>query len=142
MERSVFDASPSGGAANSGDIIPPQAWCDLILQRCGLAFRQAKLQNVMEAVREQVRLRGLVNDAALYQLLSKPSDNAGEWDALIEQLINHETSFFRHPPSFEALRRHILPEVRDNRVRGARLSLWSAGCSTGQETYSLAMVAM
>jgi chemotaxis methyl-accepting protein methylase len=75
-------------------------------------------------------------------MLSKPGENGADWETLIERLINHETSFFRHPPSFDALQRHILPELRDARPRGGKLNLWSAGCSTGQEAYSLAMVAM
>ena len=73
---------------------------------------------------------------------ARTGDANGEWDALIERLTNHETSFFRHPPSFDALRLHILPELRATRPSGGRLSLWSAGCSTGQEAYSLAMCAM
>jgi type IV pilus assembly protein PilK len=75
-------------------------------------------------------------------LLTRASENGAEWGALVERLLNHETSFFRHPPSFDALRKHILPELRGVRARGGRLNLWSAGCSTGQEAYSLAMLAM
>ena len=101
----------------------------------------ARLPDVMGVVREQARARSLSSEA-YYQMLSKPGEHASEWEALVERLINHETSFFRHPPSFDALQRHILPELRDARPRGGKLNLWSAGCSTGQEAYSLAMVAM
>jgi type IV pilus assembly protein PilK len=146
MDKSAFDATVSAPAAGTprgeSDVIAPQLWYDLILRRCGLAFRNAKLSDVMSVVRQQTKERGLINEAAYYQLLTKPAESAVEWDLLIERLINHETSFFRHPPSFDALRRHILPELRDARVRGGRLNLWSAGCSTGQEAYSLAMLAM
>src|SRR4051794_7723396 len=142
MDKTVFDAAPGAGArSGESDVIAPQLWYELILRRCGLAFRNAKLPEVLSIVRDQTKARGIVNEAAYYQLLSK-TDNAAEWDALIERLINHETSFFRHPPSFDALRRHILPELRETRVKGGRLNLWSAGCSTGQEAYSLAMLAM
>ena len=146
MDKSAFDTSVGAHAAaaarGDSDVIAPQLWYDLILRRCGLAFRNARLPDVMGIVRDQTRVRGLVNEGAYYQLLSKSADSAAEWDALIERLINHETSFFRHPPSFEALKRSILPELRDARSRGGRLNLWSAGCSTGQEAYSLAMLAM
>ena len=129
-------------ATRDGEVVAPQLWYELILRRCGLAFRTARLPDVMAIVRDQTKQRGLPNEAAYYQLLSKSADSGPEWDALVERLINHETSFFRHPPSFEALKRHILPELRDGRPRGSRLNLWSAGCSTGQEAYSLAMIAM
>jgi type IV pilus assembly protein PilK len=145
MEKSALDASvsaPAASAPRDGEVLAPQLWYELILRRCGLAFRSARLPDVMAIVRDQMKLSGLGNEVAYYQFLAKPADSAAEWDALIERLINHETSFFRHPPSFDALRRHILPELRDARPRGSRLNLWSAGCSTGQEAYSLSMVAM
>jgi chemotaxis methyl-accepting protein methylase len=145
MEKSAFDASASASPAaapRDSEVVAPQLWYELILRRCGLAFRTAKLPDVMAIVRDQTKVRGLLNESAYYQLLSKSSDSGNEWDALIERLINHETSFFRHPPSFDALRQHILPELLDGRARGSRLNIYSAGCSTGQEAYSLAMVAM
>src|SRR5215470_5388149 len=140
MEKSAFDTFGSQ-AGSDGDVVAPQLWYDLILRRCGLTFRSAQLPGVMGVVRDQAKVRGLTNEA-YFQMLSKPAEHASEWEALVERLINHETSFFRHPPSFDALQRHILPELRDARPRGGKLNLWSAGCSTGQEAYSLAMVAM
>ncbi len=135
-------AHPAGATRVDGEHIAPQLWYELILRRCGLAFRNSRLPDVMGIVRDEIRRRGLAGETAYYQLLSGSASSGAEWDALVERLINHETSFFRHPPSFEALRRHILPELRDARPRGGRLNLWSAGCSTGQEAYSLAMLAM
>lgn len=57
---------------------------------------------------------------------------------IVETLINRETWFFRDPHVFEALAREVLPEL-DGRGR-APIRIWSAGCSTGQEPYSIAMV--
>ena len=145
MDKSAFDTSFGAqapeGARGDGDAVAPQLWYELILRRCGLTFRSAQLPGVMSVVREQAKARSLTSEG-YYQLLSKPGENGAEWEVLIERLINHETSFFRHPPSFDVLQRHILPELRDARPRGGKLNLWSAGCSTGQEAYSLAMVAM
>jgi chemotaxis methyl-accepting protein methylase len=148
MDKSAFDTSfgthASAPARGDAGTIAQEVWYDLILRRCGLAFRHARLPDVIETVREQMRARGIESEAAYYELLGKSSDATADWDALMERLLNHETSFFRHPPSFEALRTHILPELHDARVRasGGRLNMWSAGCSTGQEAYSLAMLAM
>ena len=116
------------------------AWRHLILQRWGLAFRDTQLPVVLGSLRERTRAGG-VTERQYYEYLSNEPDGGPEWTALGERLLNHETSFFRHPPSFDVLRTHILPELRDTR-RGGRINLWSAGCSTGQESYSLAMVAM
>ena len=143
MTKSASSA-PANAAAqpatDATDGITPQAWHELILKRCGLTFRHVRAPEVIGLVHDQMRACGITSAAAYYQLLAGQSGASLEWDALIERLTNHETSFFRHPPSFDALRQHILPELRAAR-RGARLSLWSAGCSTGQEAYSMAMCA-
>lgn len=128
--------------AGDADGVDPQAWSDLIVRRCGLAFRHIRMPEVIAIVHQQMRAQSIAQESAYYELLSAPGATNGEWDALIERLTNHETSFFRHPPSFDALRLHILPELRATRAPGGRLSLWSAGCSTGQEAYSLAMCAI
>ena len=145
MDKTAIDTSSGAPAVETpkgdSDALAPQLWCDLILRRSGLAFRSARLPEVMGIVRDQAKARGLASESAYYHMLSK-ADSGAEWDPLIERLINHESSFFRHPPSFEALQRHILPELLESRPRGSRMNFWSAGCSTGQEAYSLAMIAM
>lgn len=125
--------------AGDADGVDPRAWSDLIVRRCGLTFRHIRMPEVIAIVHQQMRAQSIAQEAEYYELLSSPGATNGEWDALIERLTNHETSFFRHPPSFDALRLHILPELRATRPPSSRLSLWSAGCSTGQEAYSLAM---
>ena len=133
---------PADGAARAeGDSVTPQEWYDLILRRCGLTFRHIRTFDVIGIVREQMRARGIDHERAYFDKLAGPAHGA-EWGALVERLTNHETSFFRHPPSFEAVRTRLLPELRERRPPGARLSIWSAGCSTGQEAYSLAMTAL
>ena len=121
--------------------ITPQQWYDLIVRRCGLMFRHVRTTEVIGIVHDQMRVEGFPDEAAYYQRLAA-QESGPSWDALIERLTNHETQFFRHPASFDALRVQILPELRSTRPPGARLSFWSAGCSTGQEAYSIAMVAM
>ena len=117
-----------------------ESWCDLIRRRCGLTFRTAQVPQVLDHVRQHVRALG-TSERAYYDQLAAASEGDPEWLALLEHLVNHETSFFRHPPSFDVLQRHLLPDVRAARGR-SRLNLLSAGCSTGQEAYSMAMVAM
>lgn len=139
---SSVPAAAADSAARAGaETVEPQAWQELIVKRCGLTFRHVRTPEVVGLVRDQMRAGGADNEAAYYQLLAGQPAGSAEWEALIERLTNHETSFFRHPPSFDALRLHVLPELRASR-KGARLSLWSAGCSTGQEAYSIAMCAL
>jgi chemotaxis methyl-accepting protein methylase len=143
MLKPQTDMAGSTAAAQRSDAdgVTPQAWYELIARRCGLTFRHVRMPEVIGVVHDQMRVCGVANETAYYQLLAQAQASA-EWDALIERLTNHESSFFRHPPTFDALRTQILPELRGARPQGGRLSLWSAGCSTGQEAYSIAMSAM
>jgi chemotaxis protein methyltransferase CheR len=59
---------------------------------------------------------------------------------VVEALLNNETYFFRDRAPFDVLQRHALPELRQRRQNSKRLRIWSAGCSTGQEVYSLSML--
>ena len=59
---------------------------------------------------------------------------------VIEALLNNETYFFRDRAPFDLLARAALPKLAQRRAQAKRLTIWSAGCSTGQEAYSLAML--
>ena len=59
---------------------------------------------------------------------------------VVEALLNNETYFFRDRAPFDVLQRHALPELQQRRQKSKRLRIWSAGCSTGQEVYSLSML--
>lgn len=59
---------------------------------------------------------------------------------LIEALTDSETCFFRDVKPFDALRRQIIPELKAKRAKDQKLSIWSSGCSTGQEPYSLGLL--
>lgn len=59
---------------------------------------------------------------------------------VVEALLNNETYFFRDRAPFDLLVSHALPLLRQRREKRKRISIWSAGCSSGQEAYSLAML--
>ena len=63
-----------------------------------------------------------------------------DWDSLIDALTVRETYFFRHPDQFEELRRRVLPTLHVFLRDRGKLRVWSAGCASGEEAYSLAMV--
>ncbi len=145
MDNAVFgslvdDLKVRPPAASDG--VAPEAWRYLIHRRCGLTFRDTQVPALMGILVEEMRARGITEPLTYYQVLNEEPEGGPEWATLVERLLNHETSFFRHPASFDAVRTSVLPELLENRPRGSRLNFLSAGCSTGQEAYSLAMLAM
>ncbi|MBI5165928.1 MAG: protein-glutamate O-methyltransferase CheR [Magnetospirillum sp.] len=79
------------------------------------------------------------SDCAVY--LERLFDEAGEeMDALVAELTIGETYFFRHKEQFDALREQVLPAVIERNLSTRRLRIWSAGCATGPEPYSLAIL--
>lgn len=125
------------------DLDACRPWSDLVLRRCGLALKERQISSFAGLVQARMRARGLASCDAYFELLGSDRSGLQEWAELVESLVSHETSFFRHPESFEAFRTQVLPEVRRRPDAGqSPLSIWSAGCSTGEEPYSLAMIAM
>jgi two-component system CheB/CheR fusion protein len=58
---------------------------------------------------------------------------------LVSDVLINVTNFFREPETFEYLKKHLLPAILKNKPQGQPLRIWSAGCATGEETYSLAI---
>ena len=133
-------------ARDSGDCAAAtmgREWAEVIGRQTGLAIRDVQRPLVEALVRSRMRARGVTTAAAYWELLAAEEGAGEEWGEILERLVSRETSFFRHQPSFEAVRTGILPELRRRPDIGAnRLTLLSAGCSTGQEAYALAMLAL
>jgi chemotaxis protein methyltransferase CheR len=75
--------------------------------------------------------------------LMAAAPNDPVWLDFVERLLVHETYFFRHPAQLELLRDQVLPELDAQRRTAGRgaLVVWNAGCSTGEETWTLALLA-
>jgi chemotaxis protein methyltransferase CheR len=97
------------------------------LWRVGTALAGVLRQNQLESLEELVDRLGRPNQAVLAQ-------------QVVEALLNNETYFFRDRAMFDQLAATVLPDLAKKRERTRRLSVWSVGCSTGQEAYSLAML--
>lgn len=115
-----------------------RAWLALIEQRAGLVFAEERRAFVNSGIRRGMGEAGCRDYGEYYRRLRRADD--AEWARLVDHLTVHETRFFRHPPSFALLREGWLPGlVRDGVPR--KLRIWSAGCASGEEAYSLAMLA-
>jgi len=89
------------------------------------------------------RLRGLgLRSFRDYCELIAGSEGASERQAMLAALTTNVTRFFREPHHFDHLHDHVLPEVIQEAKSGGRVRFWSAGCSTGQEPYSIALTVL
>jgi chemotaxis methyl-accepting protein methylase len=116
-------------------------WRDLIQERTGLYLREHQLDFLARRLWRRMRELSLHRYGDYYSLASTRPAGHDEWKALMELIVNCESGFFRDVGAFEALMERVLPElIQEIHSRGdTRLSMWSAGCSRGQEAYSLAM---
>ena len=112
---------------------------DLLEARTGQTLTESRMWRVPSALAGVFRERGISNVDQLVCLLDDPAEHrlAGE---VVEALLNHETYFFRDQASFETLQSEVLPELARTNASTRQLSIWCAGCSTGQEALSLAML--
>jgi len=114
---------------------------DVVVEKCGFFLGEAHERYLRTRVAERLSELGTPFPTYLEHLRDSPTGK-GELQALLERLCIYETRFMRDPPDFRALACCVLPLlVREMRRSGRRrLRVVSAGCSSGQEAYSLAMV--
>ncbi len=113
---------------------------DYLASRAGLVFDHSRRAGLSAVVLERMHATSTVSVDAYLRLVDAPK-GAEERQRLLDAVTVQETYFFRNPPQMEALRRRILPELlRRSAGRDRPLTIWSAGCSTGEEAYTLAML--
>ncbi len=111
----------------------------LLEARTGQQLTLNRRWRLETALNHLLRERGIASIDELITILvmGKEPSLAGR---VVEALLNNETYFFRDRSPFDTLARSALPALAQRRAAGKRLRIWSAGCSTGQEVYSLAMM--
>ncbi len=115
---------------------------DLINRFCGIAFQDDAMYVVERRLRERLSSLGLADFTSYYHYLRYNPDAQAEIERAVDVLTTNETYFFREDYQLDAFVRETLPEIRrrKERKKAQRLSIWSAGCSTGEEAYTLAML--
>src|SRR5207237_78412 len=111
----------------------------LLAGTAGLQFDRSKLPTLQAHLRDRARARQCPSFEDYYALVTHPSIGREELRKLIETVAVHETSFFRNHEHYRALRDIVLPDLARRNAGTKRLRIWSAGCSTGEEAYSLAI---
>lgn len=111
----------------------------LVMDSTGIVLSDKKRAFVHGRLGRRLRVLGL-SDFREYTRLLESHDGDAERRMLINAVTTNHTSFFREQHHFDYLAQTVLPEIVKLRGAGsARLRIWSAGCSTGEEPYTLAM---
>ena len=111
----------------------------LLEARTGQQLTMSRRWRIETALSSLLRERGISSLDELITILVMGKEPSLS-QQVVEALLNNETYFFRDRAPFDLLARHALPELAKRRANSKHLRIWSAGCSTGQEVYSLAML--
>lgn len=111
-----------------------------LVRKSGLYISGDRMGVLEEKVRSRLSSCGMENIEHYFQFLQYNSEGAAELKNLIDLLTVGETFFFRNQPQFNALREAILPAMIQSKGARKSLKIWCAGCSTGEEPYSLAIL--
>jgi chemotaxis protein methyltransferase CheR len=114
---------------------------DLVYKVCGIFQLEEKLYLMADACGRRMKLLGVRTPREYWDLLTANASREAEVRQLLNEVTIGETCLFRSPPQLDALRKVILPELVAEKSKQVikRLRIWSAGCSTGEESYTLAM---
>ena len=111
----------------------------LLEAKTGQQLTMSRRWRIETALSALLRERGISTLDELITILVMGKE-PGLSERVVEALLNNETYFFRDRGPFDLIARHALPQLAQRRQSTKRIRIWSAGCSTGQEAYSLAML--
>jgi chemotaxis protein methyltransferase CheR len=111
---------------------------DLVRRRAGITLTRDKAHAIARRLAPVAHIFGFRNSEALLAELAHPPEELAR--AVTEAMTTQDTSFFRDPDVFVHFKEVMLPSLAETHADRKRLRIWSAGCATGQEAYSLAML--
>ena len=117
---------------------------ELLKEASGLLFEESRNQSLHLALWQRIQHRGYDSYREYYNLLKFHPEGRLEMRELLDLITIGETYFFRNKAQFDVLMKFVLPEIMHRKVDSGDkwIRVWSAGCSGGDETYSIAMAMM
>jgi chemotaxis protein methyltransferase CheR len=115
----------------------------LIYEQCGINLHEGKKALLQARLNKRLRLTGIESYRDYFKFITCGA-NPGEFVNFLDSISTNLTYFFREVQHFDFLNKVALPELieKKQKQRDRRIRIWSAGCSTGEEPYSLAMCVM
>jgi chemotaxis protein methyltransferase CheR len=118
-----------------------QQFSELVYKECGINLHDGKRELLQARLNKRLRATGIGCYREYYDFIQNPN-NGSEVVHFLDSISTNLTYFFREPKHFQYLEQISLPALirEKNQQSSKRIRIWSAGCSTGEEPYSLAMV--
>jgi chemotaxis protein methyltransferase CheR len=113
---------------------------DLVNGYAGIYFGDEALPILERRLKERLSALGISRFNEYYQFLKFSSGATSELDEAVDLLTTNETYFFREDYQLRAFKNEVLPILASDAASRRRLSIWSAGCSTGEEVYTIAIL--
>lgn len=113
---------------------------DLVYDYCGIYFQDDVVYLLERRLNARLRHLELGSFLEYYRFLRFNSKRRPELEEIVELLTTNETYFFREQYQLRAFSEEILPELIERNRKQQRIRIWSAGCSTGEEAYTIAML--
>ncbi len=128
-------------ASTSLSTVALDAWLQLVEERTGIDFSQHH-SILQTGLSRRLRELGLDDADSYFQQVMSLPQGLQEWQALLGHLTVKETSFFRQPAAYDLVRAYLRKRAQATSATAASsIDLWSVGCATGEEPYSLAIAA-
>jgi two-component system CheB/CheR fusion protein len=113
------------------------ALLDFLKRNRGFDFTGYKPASLMRRIQKRMQM---VNCSSYAEYLDTLEVDPGEFTHLFNTILINVTGFFRDPPAWEFLRDQIIPTILEEKLPTEPIRIWSTGCASGEETYSLAML--
>lgn len=113
----------------------------IIYEESGITFSATNRSILDSRIKELLRTKNIATPKEYYSLITK---NTEEMKVMLDSVTTNLTRFFRNQPHFDALINYVIPHVIENKKESGSMDkvikVWSAGCSTGEEPYTIAMI--
>lgn len=115
-------------------------WSGLLAERLGIIVPKERKMFLQSKIWSRMREIGYQDYSKYWDYINSGIEGNLEWSQLVDRLTVHETSFFRHQPSFELVKEDLEEKILKAKET-LRYKIWSVSCATGEEAYSLALLA-
>ena len=111
----------------------------VIYDQCGITFSATNRSILDSRIKDLLRKKNIASPAEYLDLVLK---NSEEMKIMLDSVTTNLTRFFRNQPHFDAFINYVIPAVIEQKKKGTdrTIKIWSAGCSTGEEPYTIAMI--